>query len=108
MPSPQAVPCRLTALKILPSVTAAAVIHLSTALFTQVGIGTVRTWPPFPDEIHDDPVPLPNLDILLAQRRQLHSSEPASEENRDHCHVSSTPETFTISLLKEQMSLIAG
>jgi hypothetical protein len=48
MPDPQAVPCRLTALKTRPVVTDAAVSHLSTALFTQIGMGTVRTWLPLP------------------------------------------------------------
>jgi hypothetical protein len=43
MPVPHGVPCRLTALNTRPVVTDAAVIHLSTASFTQIGMGTVRT-----------------------------------------------------------------
>jgi|ERR1017187_5836761 hypothetical protein len=41
-------PCRLTALKTRPSATFAAIVHLSTAFFTQIGMGTVRMCPPFP------------------------------------------------------------
>ena len=39
---------RLTGLKTRPSVTFAAAIHLSTAVFTHTGMGTVRICPPFP------------------------------------------------------------
>lgn len=42
IPLPHEVPCRLTALKTLPSVTPAAVSHPSTTALTQTGIGAVR------------------------------------------------------------------
>jgi hypothetical protein len=44
--------------------TAAAVIHLSTAPFTQSGIGAVRMCP-FSNEVHDRPMSLPELDVYI-------------------------------------------
>jgi hypothetical protein len=73
------VPWRLIALKTRPSVTVAAVIHLSTALFTHTGIGTVRT-AAFSDEIHDCPVSLPDLDVFSPQTHQFGTSQSASEQ----------------------------
>lgn len=48
IPLPDEVPCRLTALKSLPSATLAALSQPSTAALTQMGIGPVRTWLPLP------------------------------------------------------------
>ena len=48
MPSPQTRPALLIARKTDPLAMAAASVHLSTEAFTQVGIGTVRTWPALP------------------------------------------------------------
>lgn len=55
-PSPQTRPVRWIARKPLPLVIPPALVQSSTAPFTHVGIGTVRTWPAFPWEVRDDPV----------------------------------------------------
>jgi hypothetical protein len=46
MPSPHTRPALLMARKTRPWVMSAAAVHASMALFTHVGIGTVRTCPP--------------------------------------------------------------
>ena len=48
MPSPETRPALLIARNTGPCVTPAAAVHKSTRLFTQVGMGTVRTCPPLP------------------------------------------------------------
>ncbi len=48
MPSPHTRPALLMARKTGPCVITAAAVHASTAVFTHVGIGTVRTCPPLP------------------------------------------------------------
>ena len=48
IPRPQHEPCRLTARNIRPCFSSAVASHWSTESFTHAGIGTVRTWPPFP------------------------------------------------------------
>jgi hypothetical protein len=49
MPSPHTRPDLLIARKTGPLVIATDAVHASTAVFTHVGIGTVRTWPPLAD-----------------------------------------------------------
>ena len=88
MPDPQAVPCRLTALKTRPVVTDAAVSHLSTALFTQIGMGTVRTWLPLPTRSTIAQSPCRICDVFLRQGRQLGSAQAAAEQDRYHSDVS--------------------
>jgi hypothetical protein len=46
-------------------------------------MGTVRMWPPFPDQIRDAPVILPKLDVLDSQRYHLRSPETAANEHCD-------------------------
>src|SRR5258708_1376805 len=95
-PLPHAVPCRLTALKIRPSVTSAASIHRSTALFTQTGTGTVRTWPPFPTRSTIAQCPLVDLDVFFPKGHQFCSSESAFEQDGDRGHVTCATEAFAI------------
>jgi hypothetical protein len=45
---PQTTPLRQTHLKILPRAISATVNQSSIVCFTQLGMGTVRMWPPFP------------------------------------------------------------
>src|SRR6516162_9825890 len=48
IPSPHILPALLTRRNSLPRLTAAAASHSLSALLTQSGTGTVRTWPPLP------------------------------------------------------------
>ncbi len=48
MPLPHTFPILATARKIVPSLTLAARVHWSIAALTQLGMGTVRIWPPLP------------------------------------------------------------
>ncbi len=67
-----------------PCVTSAAAVQASTAAFTQLGIGTVRTWPPLPARSANDPVFLSLLDRLKRQREQLRAAQSASDQHGDH------------------------
>jgi hypothetical protein len=60
------------------------------------------------DKIHDCPVSLPDLDVFFPKRHQFSSSESASEQDRDHGHVTGATEALAIGFLKKQSGLIAG
>jgi hypothetical protein len=60
------------------------------------------------DEIHDCPMSLANLDVFFSKGHQFCSTESASEQDRDHGHVTDASEALAIRFLKEHASLIAG
>lgn len=65
--------------------TDAAVSHLSTASFTQIGYGPDVI--ALSDKVNDSPVALPDLNIFPSQGRQLGSMETATKQDRYHSHV---------------------
>ena len=81
MPSPQTRPTLLMARNTVPSVMLAAVVHASMVSLTHVGMGTVRTCPPLPTRIGDDPVLLALLDPPELQGQQLAPPKPTAEEH---------------------------
>jgi hypothetical protein len=50
----------------------------------------------FSDEIHDCPVAVTDLDLFFPQGDQFRSSEPASEQERDHGYVTGATKRLAI------------
>jgi hypothetical protein len=69
-------------------------------------MGTVRTWLPLAEKIHNSPVALPYLYIFFSQRSQFGSSKSTAEQDRDHSDIPDAAKSFTVRFLKEQLSLL--
>jgi hypothetical protein len=61
----------------------------------------------FADEIHNRPVPLTNLNVVLSEGREFSSSQSAANQHRNHGEVSETAQALPACFLKKQTSLIA-
>lgn len=60
----------------------------------------------FADEIHDRPVPLSTLDVVLSEGRQFGPPKSASKEDCDHGEVSLVAQAFPVCPFQNQFSLI--
>src|SRR5713101_6284968 len=83
-PLPHTFPRLATARKILPSQTPAARVHCSRAAFTQFGMGTVRMWPTFANQINNGPVSLAHLDVVQLQTDQFRPAKATTEQHGQH------------------------
>src|SRR5215469_15752766 len=81
IPLPQGVPSRLTARKIRPAVTFADSLHRSTRVLDPDGHRNGSNVTSLANQIHDGPMPLPDLQILNSKRRELGPAQSAADKH---------------------------
>jgi hypothetical protein len=94
-----------------PVVTPAALNQVSTAAFTQVGSGSVRTWPHVAARAHhigDYPMLFSLLEAFERQSSHLCSSKAASHQDGNHSIISFAADTALVEPGKEALALFRG